>query len=176
MKVIKQIFVCLLIGTLVTGCNMKDEGRETDQHGEVNNRNAGGLNVGNSLGNPNSFITNTSTNNTNTNHSGLHVENEAQEIVQNLPEIKQANIIAANRNAYVAVEMDDDFHGELSPYVEDQIAQRVREADANVQNVYISSNRDFVAQMNQYRDNIQEGRTTNGFTKMVQRVFVNHHR
>ena len=65
MKAIKQIFTCLLIGTLVTGCNMKEEGRETDQHGKVNNRNSGGINIGNSLGNPNLNLTNTSTNNTN---------------------------------------------------------------------------------------------------------------
>jgi spore cortex protein len=176
MKALKQIFTCLLIGTLVTGCNMKDEARETDQHGEVNNRNAGALNIGNSLGNPNLTFTNTTTTNTNNNHSELHVENEAQDKVQNLPEVKHANIIVSNRNAYVAIEMDDDFHGELSPFVEDQIAQQVREADANIQNVYISSNRDFVEQMSEYRDQIQNGRPITGFNKMVQRVFINHNR
>src|SRR3954453_8779643 len=170
MKAIKQILFCLLIGTLVTGCNMKDAGRETDQHGEVNNRNSGGLNIGNSLGNPNFTFTNIS-NNTNHTHSGLHIENEAEDKVENLPEVKQANIIVSNRNAYVAVEMDDDFHGEMSPFVEDQMAQQVRKADVNIQNVYISSNRDFVRQMRQYRDDIQNGRPTtkinDGFNTMV---------
>jgi YhcN/YlaJ family sporulation lipoprotein len=178
MMAIKQILTCILIGTLVTGCNLKEEGRETDQHGEVNNRNAGGLNIGNSLGNPNLTFTNTSTINTNRNHSGLHVENEAQKKVENLPEVKQANIIVSNKNAYVAIELDDDFHGEISTFVEDQIAQQVREADANVQNVYISSNPDFVRQMRQYREQIQNERQAEGinggFNKMVDKFF-NHH-
>ena len=160
MKAMKRIFTCLLIGTLVTGCNMKDEGREADKHGKVNNRNSGGINIGNSLGNPNLNLTNTSTTNTNHTHSGLHIENEAEDNVENLPEVKQATIIVLNRNAYVAVEMDDDFHGEMSPFVEDQMAQQVREADANIQNVYISSKRDFITQMRQYRDNLQNGKST----------------
>ncbi|WP_175493022.1 YhcN/YlaJ family sporulation lipoprotein [Bacillus sp. OK048] len=176
MKAMKRIFTCLLIGTLVTGCNMKEEGRETDQHGEVNNRNSGGINIGNSLGNPNLNLTNTSTNNIKHNHSGLHIENEAEDKVENLPEVNQANIIVSNRNAYVAVEMDEDFHGEISPFVEDQIAQQVREANPNIQNVYISSKRDFVTQMRQYRENLQNGKSTDGFTKMVQRFFLNHTR
>lgn len=180
MKAIKQIFACLLIGTLVTGCNMKEEGRVTDQHGKINNRNSGGINIGNSLGNPNLNLTNTSTNNPITNHSGLHIENEAEDKVENLPEIKQANIIALNRNAYVAVVIDEDFHGEISPFVEDQIAQQVREADANIQNVYISSKRDFIRQMNHYRDEIQNGRSTDGindgFNSMVGKFFLSHQR
>jgi spore cortex protein len=176
MKAMKQIFTCLLIGSLMTGCNMKEEGRATDQHGEVNNRNSGGINIGNSLGNPNLNLTNTSTNTPNKTHSGLHIENEAENKVTNLPEVKQANIIVSNRNAYVAVEMDEDFHGEISPFVEDQMVQQVREADPNVQNVYISSKREFVTQMRQYRDNLQNGKSTDGFTKMVQRYFKNHTR
>ncbi|MEH7178235.1 YhcN/YlaJ family sporulation lipoprotein [Neobacillus vireti] len=180
MKAIKQILFCLLIVILVTGCNMKDEGRENDQHGEINNRNSGGLNIGNSLGNPNLTLTNTSTNTANNTHEGLHVENGAQEKVENLPEVKEATIIVSNRNAYAAVEMDDDFHGEMSSFVEDQIAQHIREADPNVQNVYISGNRDFIKQMSHYRDEIQNGRSTavinDGFQTMVHKFFLNHQR
>ncbi len=176
MKAMKQIFTCLLIGTLMTGCNMKEEGRAPDQHGEVNNRNSGGINIGNSIGNPNLNLTNTSTNTPNHTHSGLHIEKAAEDKVTNLPEVKQAHIIVSNRNAYVAVEMDEDFHDEISPFVEDQMVQQVREADPNVQNVYISSKRDFATQMKRYRDNLQNGKSTVGFSKMVQRFFKNHTR
>jgi spore cortex protein len=179
MKAIKQIFTCLFICALITGCTMREEGREADQKGEENNRNAGALNIGNSLGNPNLNLTNTTnTTNMNANKPGLRVATDAQDKVQNLPEVKDATIIVDNHNAYVAVVMDKDFHGEFTSYVEDQIALQVRRADTNIQNVYISTNRKFVAQMNQYRDTIQNGRTTpgitNGFNKMVKRVFVNH--
>jgi YhcN/YlaJ family sporulation lipoprotein len=182
MKKFKIILTCLCIFAMVTGCNMKQEGRETDQHGEMNNRNAGSLNVGNSVGNPNINLTNM-TNNTNittnkANVTGLRIQDEAEENVQNLPEVKRADIIVANRSAYVAVEMDDDFHGELGPYIEDQIAQQVRATDAAIQNIYISSNRDFVRQMRQYRNQLQNGRPADGindgFNNMVRSVFTNH--
>ncbi|MCM3694591.1 YhcN/YlaJ family sporulation lipoprotein [Neobacillus niacini] len=178
MKKFRILLTCLCISVLAIGCNMKEEGRATDQHGEINNRNAGSLNVGNSLGNPNFNLTNMNNTPTQVNKTGLRVVNEAEENVQNLPEIKRANIIMANRTAYVAVDMDDDFHSELYPYLEDQIAQQIRDADASIQNVYISSNRDFVRQMSQYRDQIQNGRKAegmnSGFNEMVHRFF-NHH-
>lgn len=181
MKAIKPIFACFIICALVTGCNMKEEGRDADQKGEENNRNAGALNIGNSLGNPNLNFTNTrNTTNINANKPGLRVAADAQDKVQNLPEVEHANIITDNHNAYVAVVMDHDFHGEITPYIEDKIAQQVRETDATIHNVYISTNREFVKQMSQYRDSIQNGRTTtginDGFNTMVKRVFVNHRR
>jgi YhcN/YlaJ family sporulation lipoprotein len=177
MNKFKILFTCLCISVLVTGCNMKEEGRETDQHGEINNRNAGAANIANSLGNPNLNFTKMNQSN-HDNKTGLRVVDEAEENVQNLDEVKRANIIVSNRTAYVGVVMDDDFHGELYPYIEDQIAQQVRDADAAIQSVYISSNRDFVRQMSQYRDQIQNGRKAEGmnggFNKMVHRFF-NHH-
>ncbi|PAE37822.1 YhcN/YlaJ family sporulation lipoprotein [Bacillus sp. 7884-1] len=180
MKRFRIILTCLCISVIVAGCNMKEEGRETDEHGEINNRNAGSLNVGNSLGNPNLNLTNMNNTSNKVNKSGLRVADEAEENVQNLHEVKRANIIIKNRNAYVAVVMDDDFHGELYPYIEDQIAQQVREADASIQNVYISSNRDFVRQMSQHREQIQNGRKAEGmnggFNEMVHRVFNHHER
>jgi YhcN/YlaJ family sporulation lipoprotein len=179
MKKFGIILTCICISIIVTGCNMKEEGRETDQHGEMSNRNAGSLNIVNSLGNPNINLTNTNTQtNTTSNRTGLRVVKEAEDHVQNLNEVKRADIIAANRNAYVGVVMDNDFHGELSPYIEDQIAQQVRAADASITNVYISSNRDFVKQMSQYSDQIQNGRPADGinggFNNMVRRVFNKH--
>jgi YhcN/YlaJ family sporulation lipoprotein len=181
MKKFGIIVACLFISAVAAGCNLKEEGRETDQHGEMSNRNAGAANIVNSLGNPNLNFTNTNNQtNTTTNQSGLRVVKKAEENVQNLDEVKRAEVIAANRNAYVGVVMDDDFHGELYPYVEDQIAQQVRDADASIQNVYISTNREFVKQMSTYTDQIQNGRPANGindgFNKMVSKVFNRHER
>lgn len=183
MKTFKLILASLFITVVVAGCNMKEEGREADQHGEMSNRNFGALNPVKSLGNPdlNFMNTNTNTNhnnNTRADRNGLWVVEEAEDNVQNLDEVKRANVIAVNRNAYVGVEMDEDFHGELYPYIEDQIAQQVRAADGSIQNVYISSNRDFVRQMRQYRGQLQNGNTNDGldggFDNMVRRVFNNH--
>jgi YhcN/YlaJ family sporulation lipoprotein len=180
MNKFKILLICLCISVFVAGCNMKEEGRETDDHGEITNRNAGGLNIGNSLGNPNLNLAKVNNNVPHVNQKGFRVLKEAEEYVENLHEVKSATIIASNHNAYVAVAMDHDFHGELSSFIEDQIANQVRDADASIQNVYISSNRDFFKQMNQYRDQIQNGSKaegmTSGFNQMVRRVFNNHER
>lgn len=163
---------------MAAGCNMKETGREIDQHGEANNRNSGALNVGNSLGNPNLNVTNVTT--SNATNSGLRVVDEAEDKVQNIQEVKHADIIAANGNAYVAVVINDDFHGEMSPYMEDQIAQQVRNTDTTIQNVYISSNHDVVSEIEYYKDQIQNGRLADeindGFNEMVHRVFHHHER
>jgi YhcN/YlaJ family sporulation lipoprotein len=159
---------------------MKEKGREAaDQHGEMSNRNFGALNPVKSLGNPDLNFMNTNNNNNNnttTNRNDFRVLEEAEGHVQNLDEVKRANVIAVNRNAYVGVVMDEDFHGELYPYIEDQIAQQVRAVDASIQNVYISSNDDFIKQMRQYRGQLQSGKTADdgGFNTMVRRVFYNH--
>lgn len=183
MKTFRLILASLCLIVVVAGCNMKEEGREADQHGEMSNRNFGALNPVRSLGNPdlnfmNANNNNNNNNNTTNNRNGLWVVEEAEDNVKNLDEVKRANVIAVNRNAYVGVEMDEDFHGELYPYIEDQIAQQVRDADASIQNVYISSNRDFVRQMSQYRGQLQNGRPTDGinggFNKMVNKVFNRH--
>lgn len=181
MKTFKLILASLCISVVVAGCNMKEEGREADQHGEMSNRNFGALNPVKSLGNPDLNFMNTNNNNNNNTRparNGLWVVEEAEDNVQNIDEVKRANVIAVNRNAYVGVVMVDDFHGELYPYLEDQIAQQVRSADGTIQNVFISSNRDFVRKMGQYRDQIKNGRNADGlnggFNNMVRRVFYNH--
>jgi len=180
MKTFKLILASLCITVVVAGCNMKEEGREAaDQHGEMSNRNFGALNPVKSLGNPDLNFMNTNNNNNNnttTNRNDFRVLEEAEGNVQNLDEVKRANVIAVNRNAYVGVVMDEDFHGELYPYIEDQIAQQVRAVDASIQNVYISSNDDFIKQMRQYRGQLQSGKTADdgGFNTMVRRVFYNH--
>lgn len=47
------------------------------------------------------------------------------------------------RNAYVAAAVNDN-QGQLTREMEDQIAQQVRAADPNIQNVYVSTNPEFV--------------------------------
>ncbi|MCL6574281.1 MAG: YhcN/YlaJ family sporulation lipoprotein, partial [Bacillus sp. (in: Bacteria)] len=68
-----------------------------------------------------------------------------------------------------------DLNGEVSPYVEDEIAGRVRSTDRNIRNVYVSSNPDFVDRMSEYGDKIRSGRPITGlykeFNVMIQSVF-----
>ena len=63
----------------------------------------------------------------------------------------------------------------LSPDLEKKIADKVREADKNIQNVYVSLDPDFVERMSGYVERINRGEPVQGFfgefTEAVQRVF-----
>ncbi len=180
MKVFRSVSYCLFICVLLAGCNMNEQGNEHNQSGKVDNRQQGARNVGNALGNPNmDFMNNTNKmNNTTTrrnNNARLRVAVDAQDQIENLFEVKHANIIVLDGNAYVAVVMDKDLNGEVSPYIEDEIAAKVRSTDNTIRNVYVSSNPDFVEDMSEYRDKIRSGQSKasldDEFSKMVKRVF-----
>lgn len=63
----------------------------------------------------------------------------------------------------------------LSPQIKNAIADKVRQAVPGIQNVYVSTNPDFVDRVNNYADDLREGRPIEGlweeFSEMVQRVF-----
>ena len=63
----------------------------------------------------------------------------------------------------------------LSPDLEEKIADKVREVNDNLQNVYVSLNPDFVDRMQGYVDQINQGEPVQGFfgefTEAIQRVF-----
>ena len=67
----------------------------------------------------------------------------------------------------------------LSPDLEDKIADKVREANDEIENVYVSLNPDFVERMTGYVDQINAGEPVEGFfgefTEAIQRVFPDAH-
>jgi hypothetical protein len=64
---------------------------------------------------------------------------------------------------------------EVSNRLEQRIADQVRASDKNIHNVYVSYDNDFYSQMNNYTNDIQNGRNRNGiwddFTDTVGRFF-----
>ena len=61
--------------------------------------------------------------------------------------------------------------------IENKIADTVRSVDKSVDNVYVSTNPDFVDRVNRYADDVANGRPVNGFGQefgeLVNRVFPN---
>ncbi|MGA9227560.1 MAG: YhcN/YlaJ family sporulation lipoprotein, partial [Mesobacillus sp.] len=80
-----------------------------------------------------------------------------------------------DRAAYVAVVLSNDETGNVRKDLEKKISDRVKSTDSNIENVYVSSNPDFVDRMKDYGDKIQNGEPIrglfDGFSEMVQRVF-----
>jgi YhcN/YlaJ family sporulation lipoprotein len=158
MKLIKHFSILLLVIALITGCAMNDEARDND-------RTANNANIQNVA------------NRNNNNDTRMQVADKAQDKIENLSEIRHANVIVTNRNAYVAVVLDDDSKGEVRKDVENKISDQVKSTDDNIRNVFVSSNPDFVDRMGDYGDKIQSGKPIRGlfeeFNEMVQRIFPN---
>ncbi|MDF2959627.1 MAG: hypothetical protein K0S39_1362 [Paenibacillus sp.] len=97
-----------------------------------------------------------------------------REKITQLNGVRQANVLVMQRNAYVAAAVDAN-QGQLTRDMEDQIAQQVRATDPNIQNVYVSTNPEFVDRVNSYASDVGQGRPVVGFfeefNEMVQRIF-----
>ncbi|WP_436371643.1 YhcN/YlaJ family sporulation lipoprotein [Cytobacillus sp. BC1816] len=111
------------------------------------------------------------------NDNKMKVANEAADRISELKEVETANVIVTNRNAYVAVVLRDGAKGDVTDRLENKIADKVRGTDKDIQNVFVSSNPDFVERMKDYGNRINEGDPIEGlfeeFTETVRRVFPN---
>lgn len=104
----------------------------------------------------------------------IDVAEDAADQVEALDEVKRATVLVTNRNAYVAVVMNDDTENaegtedtdgtdEVPKALEDKIAEKVRAAASDIDNVYVSLNPDFVERMHDYGQRINEGEPIEGF-------------
>ena len=97
--------------------------------------------------------------------------------VAKMKEVKSANVLVTNANAYVAVELKEGENG--SEQMENKIAEHVRKGHNDFKNVYVSMNPDFVKEMTEYGRKVREGEPVEGFfqefSDTVRRVFPDAH-
>ncbi len=162
--IVKKFIVLATICLLVAGCmnNLGNRGNQMRQQAAQNNRGTPNLqqNQNNQRGNVDNRI---------------QVADKAATKITQIKGVRQANVLVTRRNAYVSATLDNDQ--QLSRETEDRIAKQVRAVDPNVQNVYVSTNPDFVSRINEYVSEAQQGRPVAGFfeefNEMVQRIFPN---
>jgi spore cortex protein len=169
LKLIQRSFILLLISALFTGCGFGQQGnqnREPEIQKQTNRRNDNDIQG-----------QNVNFNNSIHNQTRMEVADKAAYKVKNLKEVKQANVIVSNRNAFVAVVLDNQPKGAIRKELENKISDVVKSTDNNIRNVYVSANPDFVDRMTDYVDKIQQGKPIQGlfeeFTEMTQRIFPN---
>lgn len=167
-----SIVVLATICILVTGCmnNQDNQGNRMRQqtaprlNQQQNQNNQGMLNQDQNQNNQRGDADNR-----------IQVADRAATKITQIRGVKQANVLVTQRTAYVAAMLDNNQ--QLSRDIEDQIAQQVRTVDSNIQNVYVSTNPDFIGRVNSYVADVQQGRPVAGFfeefTEMVQRIFPN---
>ncbi|MGG1575424.1 YhcN/YlaJ family sporulation lipoprotein [Fictibacillus sp. NRS-1165] len=105
----------------------------------------------------------------------LDVADEAADQVVQLKEVRQANVIVTDDNAYVAAVLEDGDNGKLTKQTEKKIADRVKSTDPDINDVFVSTNPDFFDRVQKYVNDIQAGKPVTGFVKefseMVRRLF-----
>lgn len=118
----------------------------------------------------------------NQNADEYDVANEAADIIEKkINVIDNAYVITTDNNAYVAAELDTD-NGErnnngdnLTDEVKEQIAAIVKSVDHDIDNVYVSTNPDFMDLANNYSNDIDNGEPVEGFFEefgtMIERIF-----
>ncbi|WP_110112339.1 YhcN/YlaJ family sporulation lipoprotein [Bacillus sp. CGMCC 1.16541] len=164
-RVIPTIFVGSLAVLSLVGCASNQQGKN-ELMGQDDARNVVYENVNN---------TNDTTQNNQ--ETRIRVANEAGDRVVKLEEVRQANIIVTDNNAYVGAVLENNTEGELTKEIERKISDEVKAADPDINNVYVSTNPDFVDRMGNYVNKIESGRPLTGlldeFNEVVRRVFPN---
>ncbi|QBP40312.1 YhcN/YlaJ family sporulation lipoprotein [Paenisporosarcina antarctica] len=103
----------------------------------------------------------------------LELADEAADKVVELDEVDSATVIITNNNAYVGAVLENET--EDMDQIQEKIKEQVEATNANVNNVYVSVNPDFVERMTDYGNKIDEGKPVAGlfeeFNETVQRIF-----
>lgn len=103
----------------------------------------------------------------------------AEHVNKKIDAIDGAYVLTMGNNAYVACELDNDDNAgkddDLSEKLEKKVTEAVKDADNEIENVYVSSNPDFVDLTSNYLRDIERGEPIEGFfdqfTEMIERVF-----
>lgn len=203
MRKFTMFFVAIVMSIVLVGCGTEKKPNTTDDVNDnptTDNGVTDDTTVNDDMNDPNNADGTTGTGDTtginnnegDTNgdltHDGernLDVADDVADKVAELDEVERANVILTNNQAYVAVEMDKgttrtdsaDEDATISKDLETKIANKVREANADVGKVYVSLNPDFVERMNDYRTRIDEGEPIEGmfdeFGEAMRNVFPN---
>ncbi|MFQ3543699.1 YhcN/YlaJ family sporulation lipoprotein [Halobacillus rhizosphaerae] len=103
----------------------------------------------------------------------------ANRIESKVDGVDHAYVLKTRDNAYVAAVLKNKNgkSAELTDKVEKQIKQAVKSADSDINNVYVSTNPDFVDLTNNYVSDVKNGEPIQGFFQqfgqMTKRIFPN---
>lgn len=111
-------------------------------------------------------------------------ERIADQVTSEVDEIDSAYVLTMGDNAYVACQLDNDHesnqNNDLSDKLEKKVTQAVKDSDNQIENVYVSSNPDFIDLTSNYMRDLERGEPIEGFfdqfTEMIERVFPTRNR
>ncbi|UOQ92680.1 YhcN/YlaJ family sporulation lipoprotein [Halobacillus shinanisalinarum] len=158
--------------------DMNDRGNNNNANRDANEQGNNGNGNNNIGGNVNDQGNNNNGGNGADQHNYDVADKAAKSIEDNVEGINEAYVLTTNDNAYVATVLDNQdgqAKQEISDELEQQITQVVKDTDQGINNVYISSNPDFVDLTNNYVDDVANGEPVQGFFRnfgrMADRLF-----
>lgn len=163
MKKTWMIFSTILLCSALMGCGTKEK-KDTTNNSESNKP------------------IEENTDETANDKANLELADKASEKIAELEEVESATVILTDNNAYVGVVLNKKADGtEIKEGSEelDELYAKIRKelsmTNADVKNVYISINPEFVDRMKDYGKKIEEGKPVEGlfeeFSELVKRVF-----
>lgn len=90
------------------------------------------------------------------------ISERAEQRVEALKEIRRAKVLLKGDTAYVAAELSDRNTQGLKDHVKKKITAQVKGADEHVQQVYVSTNPDFMKRISQYGNDLKNGHPITG--------------
>ena len=96
----------------------------------------------------------------------------AQAIVDGVEDVENAHVLISEHMAYVAVQIkDSDPTGEAEA-VKEAVIKKAKEADQDLDDVYVSESADVFARMGEIGQDITEGKPISGFIEELENLFV----
>ncbi|OOE14229.1 YhcN/YlaJ family sporulation lipoprotein [Fictibacillus arsenicus] len=171
-KTILVTSMAVILSSFLGACGMnnndKDMGEEArDNMTEVNydNRADRDMDMDMNMGTDNQYDEN----------ARMDVADEAANKVTDLKEVEDATVIVTDNNAYVAAKLEGGESMKLTKETEEKIGDAVRNTDPDINDVFVSTNPDFIDRMNGWADDINQGNPVSGFINefndMIRRIF-----
>ncbi|WP_257351956.1 YhcN/YlaJ family sporulation lipoprotein [Pseudalkalibacillus decolorationis] len=181
-KEAKLLLVASAFAIPLVGCNANDDNNQNAEENGVETQDIGNENINEDN---NGMVNDDDGNNGNGNNANngangnnrYEVADKAANKVEALPEVGDATVLVTDENAYVAAQLQNNKEGEVTQEMEKKISDQVKSVDPDVNNVYVSTNPDFLDRVNNYVSKVDEGKPVEGLGEeigeAIRRVFPN---
>lgn len=180
----------IVVGLLVMGCtparrpmtdnqnNLNGENLRGAPAGENQNNggigfndrnmiNRNGINNGNGVNDNGMF----GTNGQNANTGNDQLEDQIKREVERIEGVDNAVVIINNRTAYVGIDADGNISENKMNNLKDQVIERARRTNDNINRVYVSADMDVTDRLRGYGTEIREGRPISGLIEEIEEMF-----
>ncbi len=187
MKKLRWLLIGAAASVLITGCASSNQGSQDGKDGQSGTLSMRNVTDSDATDDANNLLDDEQNNNKQYNNgledngqndsdqNNLRHSEDAQQKVEAMKEVDKAVVITAGSKAYAAVKLANGENGDVNDEMKKKVSDQVQAADQNINEVFVSSNPDFMERMRGYRDDIQNGKPVRGlldqFSETVQRIF-----